>query len=83
MVETRPLIVGRMARAVTPRTYFAIEVGYGLGHEFWGQGIATTALRLMTRVLEKAGYSAGGGHSSGVSDSGRWGSSPSSAPAPG
>ncbi len=61
-----------MARAMTPRTYFAIEVegrlaggigytlhsdverigaevGYWLGHEFWGKGIATTALRLMTR----------------------------------
>jgi RimJ/RimL family protein N-acetyltransferase len=24
------------------------EVGYWLGHEFWGQGIATTALRLLT-----------------------------------
>ena len=60
-----------MARAMTPRTYFAIEVegrvaggigytlqsdverigaevGYWLGHEFWGRGIATTALRLLT-----------------------------------
>jgi RimJ/RimL family protein N-acetyltransferase len=60
-----------MARAMTPRTYFAIEVegriaggigytlhsdverigaevGYWLGHEFWGRGIATAALRLLT-----------------------------------
>jgi RimJ/RimL family protein N-acetyltransferase len=60
-----------MARAMTPRAYFAIEVegrlaggigyilhsdverigaevGYWLGHEFWGRGIATTALRLLT-----------------------------------
>src|SRR5258707_9012600 len=60
-----------MARAMPPRTYFAIEVegrlaggigytlhsdverigaevGYWLGHEFWGKGIATTALRLLT-----------------------------------
>ena len=59
------------ARAMTPRTYFAIEfpgrlaggigytlhsdverigaeVGYWLGHEFWGKGIATTALRFLT-----------------------------------
>ena len=59
------------ARAMTPRTYFAIEVegrvaggigytlhsdverigaevGYWLGQEFWGRGIATTALRLLT-----------------------------------
>ena len=59
------------ARAMTPRTFFAIEVegrvaggigytlhsdverigaevGYWLGHEFWGRGIATTALRLLT-----------------------------------
>lgn len=25
------------------------EVGYWLGHEFWGRGIATTAVRLLTR----------------------------------
>jgi RimJ/RimL family protein N-acetyltransferase len=60
-----------MARAMTPRTYFVIEVegrvaggigytlhsdverigaevGYWLGHEFWGRGIATAALRLLT-----------------------------------
>ena len=59
------------ARAMTPRTFFAIEVegrvaggigytlhsdverigaevGYWLGQEFWGRGIATTALRLLT-----------------------------------
>ena len=59
------------ARAMTPRTYFAIEVegrvaggigytlhsdverigaevGYWLGQVFWGRGIATTALRLLT-----------------------------------
>ena len=59
------------ARAMTPRTCFAIEVegrvaggigytlhsdverigaevGYWLGHEYWGRGIATTALRLLT-----------------------------------
>jgi RimJ/RimL family protein N-acetyltransferase len=60
-----------MARAMAPRTFFAIEVegrvaggigytlhsdverigaevGYWLGHEFWGRGIATAALRLLT-----------------------------------
>jgi RimJ/RimL family protein N-acetyltransferase len=60
-----------MARAMTPRTYFAIEVeerlaggigytlhsdverigaevGYWLGHEFWGRGIATAALQMLT-----------------------------------
>ena len=25
------------------------EVGYWLGHEFWGRGIATIAVRLLTR----------------------------------
>ena len=25
------------------------EVGYWLGHEYWGRGIATTAVRLLTR----------------------------------
>jgi RimJ/RimL family protein N-acetyltransferase len=66
-----------MAREMSPRTYFAIEVagrvaggigyilhsdverigaevGYWLGHEFWGKGIATTALRLMTDHAFKA-----------------------------
>lgn len=66
-----------MARQMSPRTYFAIEVagriaggigyilqtdverigaevGYWLGHEFWGKGIATTALRLMTDHAFKA-----------------------------
>ena len=66
-----------MARAMTPRTYFAIEVegrvaggigytlhsdverigaevGYWLGREFWGKGIATTALRLLTEHAFRA-----------------------------
>jgi ribosomal-protein-alanine N-acetyltransferase len=66
-----------LARQMSPRTYFAIEVagrvaggigyilqsdverigaevGYWLGHEFWGKGIATTALRLMTEHAFKA-----------------------------
>jgi [ribosomal protein S5]-alanine N-acetyltransferase len=66
-----------MAREMSPRTYFAIEVagrvaggigytphsdverigaevGYWVGHEFWGRGIATTALRLVTEHAFKA-----------------------------
>ena len=30
------------------------EVGYWLGHEFWGQGVATAALRLLTEHAFKA-----------------------------
>jgi RimJ/RimL family protein N-acetyltransferase len=66
-----------MARQMSPRTYFAIEVagrvaggigytghpdverigaevGYWLGFEFWGRGIATTALRLLTEHAFRA-----------------------------
>jgi ribosomal-protein-alanine N-acetyltransferase len=46
-------VSGRLAGGIgyTERTdveRIGAEVGYWLGHEFWGRGIATTALRLLT-----------------------------------
>jgi RimJ/RimL family protein N-acetyltransferase len=71
-VEDADRFIG-MARAMTPQTYFAIdvsgglaggigytlhsdveriaaEVGYWLGVPFWGRGIATDAVRLVTAL---------------------------------
>lgn len=52
-IEHRELgeAIGSIATNIVDETIDAVEIGYAIGHEFWGQGLVTEALETVIRFF--------------------------------